>query len=348
MTINKRADMIDIIPDMIKSLKSIDVSNRHFYCIISENLVGKVRLIDSCLYNDCELKVFDERDAKNIVMSENNDILVIMLGNNIPAIYRKSKFDSEVNKTSRMIVIPLFSTNVDYANLKAYVNTLYITDPEDFDSKVDIFFERLVKTKKINFLNKDKRLVYVSQRKERWLEIGGYAELGKKMVYPCGEVELSPSEFDFSVDFCNQQCLNINGCIAITGPVILNAGYFPFCRESQSYIYQELSEISDANPIYIDVVNGVVSNIHSGKNDDHKGVSILKNLMAIDKRYSVVYEIGIAFNYNISAINGNQFNNELIDFSHNGSGTLHVGLGALNITQYHIDLVSKGTIINFS
>lgn len=280
------------------------------------------------------------------------DFLILLNGTVKPRHNNSLAFDKNLKPSSRIIEIPLFSTAPSLQEIAIYVESLYITEPEEFDQKVECFFEQLQLYRKINFYNPqhDASLSYkcaVLPKQEKWLEIGGYSELGKKQVYPCGEIEVSPLPFDNSIHLKNQNTLDLSGEVIITGPSIVNAGYFPFIRKSQEFIHQQLNGLSTKKPIKLTVSRGRIVAIDSPDGKYHETVKFLESLLSIEERYSIINEIGISFNDKLHFIPGNQFYNELVDNSANGQGTLHLGLGLLTLTQYHFDIFACNTLVQF-
>ncbi|WP_192483019.1 MULTISPECIES: hypothetical protein [Cysteiniphilum] len=67
----------------------------------------------------------------------------------------------------------------------------------------------------------------------------------------------------------------------------------------------------------------------------------------MESRYRVINEVGISYNDQLSLLSGNHLYNEMVDSSVSKTGTLHLGLGLLINTQYHIDLFALGTEVHF-
>jgi hypothetical protein len=343
---------IDIKPDNVRSFEKEDRSERDFLCLISEDIFDQFSLCESLCYRRSEMRIFEASLASQQIEKERTDMLVIVSNGSHPVIHREVPFWKNMNKLSRLIEIPLFSTGVSAEFLNAYVGSLYITDPHDFNQRVDQFFAKLGQSRQIRCLNRtfETELVYRCASApgiERWLEVGGYAELGAKQSYPCGEIEVSPSSIDRSVSFGAQQTLQIDGELIISGPNIVNAGYLPFVRTSQSRIYTELSHIDATAPLKLSISNGVVRSVNTIRGVETRGAQMLECIFNMDDRYSIVHEFGISLNRALSHLNGNHSYNEMVDDSEGQEGTLHLGLGLLPITQYHFDLFSRGTNLCF-
>ncbi len=75
---------------------------------------------------------------------------------------------------------------------------------------------------------------------------------------------------------------------------------------------------------------------------------MLESILRIDDRYSIVHELGISLNRELTRLPGNHAYNEMIDDSDDRRGTLHLGIGLLPITQYHFDFFSRGTKLCFA
>jgi hypothetical protein len=67
---------------------------------------------------------------------------------------------------------------------------------------------------------------------------------------------------------------------------------------------------------------------------------MLSSLFAVDSRYRNVYEIGFSINEQIELWDGNAAMNEVWG---QGGGNVHLGLGMLPHTQYHLDIFCVGT-----
>lgn len=342
--------MINISPDKIKSFMNYPLNSRKFCCVISDDLYPYIKFEYSSKYLNSSLNVINLDDADNFFACENTDFLLMINDSMYPKFNNTRSFDKKLHHTSRIIEIPLFSTAPSRIEIAHYVSSLYDTIPEDFDNKVDTFFTNLSSKGQINFYNvkHNSSLIYKCNSirdKERWLEVGGYTELGTKQVYPCGEIEVSPIPHDKSIDINSQNLLDLNGELIITGPSIVNAGYFPFTRKGQQLIFSKLDSIDRANPIKFKITNGKISQVDSVNKAGLKVVDFFNSLFEIEERYTIVHEIGISFNDKLKHLNGNHFYNELVDYSPDQSGSLHIGLGLLTVTQYHIDLFSLDTSI---
>ena len=344
--------MINIIPDNIIAFKNYQREQREFCCLVNRDLYDEIHLVPSAQYLTTSVVKFDVETVNELFSKENMDFLILLNGTVEPRFNNLLAFDKNLKPSSRIIEIPLFSTAPSLQEIAIYVESLYITEPQEFDRKVDHFFEQLQLHRKINFYNPhyEVSLNYqcaVLPKQEKWLEIGGYSELGKKQVYPCGEIEVSPLPFDNSIDLANQNTLDLSGEVIITGPCIVNAGYFPFVRKSQEFIHKQLSGLSAEKPIKLTVRQGRIVALDSPDGKAHEALNFLESLLSIEERYSLISEIGISFNDKLRFIPGNQFYNELVDTSANGRGTLHLGLGLLTSTQYHLDIFACNTRVQF-
>ncbi|MCF6775290.1 hypothetical protein L3V83_01760 [Thiotrichales bacterium 19X7-9] len=340
--------MITIFPDKINSFKNITLSNRNFVCILSSSLIKHINLGSSDYYQKCYISEFNEQTIEALFAQKETDFVVILNHNQQPRFNNKLAFDKQLDRSSRAIEIPLFSTAPTFDDLSQYIESLYITKPDDFDKKVDHFFSQLEKERIVYFKNPNYNTTLTYQcantpNSERWLEVGGYTELGTKQVYPCGEIEVTPLPFDQSIEIEKQNTLNLSGDVIITGPNIVNAGYFPFTRKSQKNIFKQLATITQEKPIKLSISQGKIQQITSITTDEHPAVNFLNYLFSIEERYRIVSELGISYNNQLELMPGNQFYNELVDSSKNKTGSLHLGLGLLINTQYHFDLFALET-----
>lgn len=344
--------MIHLIPDRITAFKNYECHQREFCCLASRDLFDKIYLVPSAQYLNAKVVKFDVNTVEELFSKENTDYLILLNSTVKPRYNNRLMFDKNLKPSSRIIEIPLFSTAPSLQDIELYLESLYITKPQEFDQKVDHFFKQLELSRKINFYNPEHEVSLHYQcallpKQEKWLEIGGYSELGKKQVYPCGEIEVSPLPFDNSIALENQSTLDVSGEVIITGPCIVNAGYFPFIRRSQEFIYQQLSGLSMQRPIKLKVRQGKIIALAALDGKVHESLNFLDSLLSIEARYSLISEIGISFNDKLRYIPGNQFYNELVDTSAYGSGTLHLGLGLLTSTQYHFDIFACNTRVQF-
>lgn len=344
--------MINIIPDKIRSFQNVDRASRRFHCVVSEDLSDKIKLAQSTSYQSNKISVYDASRVDEVFSAANTDFVVMLNNNQTPKFNSMIAFDKNLHQTSRLIDFPLFATAPSYQEIATYVESLYVTEPEVFDAKVNHFFNHLERVREVYFTNDQYQteLVYKcakSSHKERWLEVGGFCELGKKQIYPCGEIEVTPLPFDLGVNQLEQGRLDLGGEVVITGPNVVNAGYFPFTRMSQRHVYDTLATITNKSPIKIHIEQGEIIDISDFANGNHPAVQFLKQLLLMESRYRVVNEVGISYNDQLRLLSGNHLYNEMVDSSASKTGTLHLGLGLLINTQYHIDLFALGTEVHF-
>jgi len=344
---------IRIDPDNIRAFQNIDRGERRFCCLLSRDILERFDLSHSHCYLASEVQVFESSAARLLLQEKNYDVLVIVNDGSLPVIQRDTPIWKGMDRTTRAIEIPLFSTGVPPEFLPAYVESLYLTNPQDFNERVDSFFSKLEISGQLRFVNRtfktelDYRCATEAGR-ERWLEIGGYAELGTKQSHPCGEIEVSPATIDRTIAFDAQGTLKIDGELILNGPNIVNAGYLPFVRSSQCRIFEGLSGIDAAAPVRLTIGKGIIRSIDGVHGRPTQGVRMLESILNMDDRYSIVHELGVSLNRELAHLPGNHSYNEMVDDSEDRQGTLHLGLGLLPITQYHFDLFSRGTSIVFA
>jgi hypothetical protein len=127
--------------------------------------------------------------------------------------------------------------------------------------------------------------------------------------------------------------------MTLSGQPIVQSGPPSFQLKDQLRIYNELSTLKSA-PLILDIRDGTIVDHHASSAESLPAEQMLSSLFAVDSRYRNVYEIGFSINEQVELWDGNAAMNEVWG---QGGGNVHLGLGMLPHTQYHLDIFCVGT-----
>ena len=215
------------------------------------------------------------------------------------------------------------------------------TDPQEQQAFSDTFFDRGQMTEHLVFVDDEygttARFNHLHDDYE-WHEQLGEVEWGGQQVYPAGEiacflVPLKASELE------DRRRFDVDGRLALRDRLIVQSGPPSFLVSDQERIYQRLATIAHG-AVIIDVVGGLVTAVEATDPRCREAAEMLESLFEVDSRFRQIFEFGFAFNRHATPWPGNCAMNEVYG---GPSGQLHVGLGMLPHTQYHIDMFLTGT-----
>ena len=215
------------------------------------------------------------------------------------------------------------------------------TDPDEQQCISDRFFTQGTAATHLDFNNDTygtcARFMHQNDAYE-WHEQLGTLDYGDQQVFPAGEIAC------FLVPLDTKQLrpdtrFTLNGQLVLKGHCIVQSGSPSFLRQDQERIYQQLCSLQE-HAVIIDVKQGDIINITASNILCQPAARILRALIDIDSRFGRLYEIGFAINRHLVCWPGNTAMNEVYG---GAFGTIHIGLGMLPHTQYHIDIFCEGT-----
>jgi len=173
-----------------------------------------------------------------------------------------------------------------------------------------------------------------------WHEQLGELEWGDQQVFPSGEiacflVPLKIQQLDDDVKF------RLNGKIALNGNVIVQSGPPSFLDSDQERIFQHLSTTMYAE-VVLDIKEGEIIQAKASNEKSLPAEKMLNALFTVDSRFRRIYEVGFSINTQATPWPGNTAMNEICGGS---LGRIHLGIGMLPHTQYHLDMFCDGTVV---
>lgn len=337
MEMDMNETQIDIHPDRIKVLGDDDASA---FCLVTNSeYVDRFRIVDSGAYPETMILPLDDDDGFEDLLRakipERAHILTIL-----PECLLHSVAKDDLGQR-KLLIMACRSGRTDLAGIEHFLRGGEKTDPAEQEAFADRFFEMGESADFLTLVDDDygtsARFDHLDDRYE-WHEQLGTLEWGGQQVYPAGEiacflVPLKVEQLDQSVRF------DINGRLALRGQLIVQSGPPSFLVEDQERIYQRLATVQK-HAVLAEVEAGEVVRVEATHWHCEPAAEMLEALFAVDSRFRRVYEVGFAFNPYVEPLPGNVAMNEVCGGER---GQLHVGLGMLPHTQYHLDLFLAGT-----
>ncbi|CAO5230079.1 hypothetical protein [Frankia sp. AgKG'84/4] len=234
------------------------------------------------------------------------------------------------------------STPTDVETLRHFLRCVEATDPQAQEDFSDRFFKLAERGETLEYRDERHGTVAVLRLFDRelvWNQQAGLVGWGEQQIVPAGEISVLPIEIREFEDYLR---LPLDGEIVIQGNPILHSGTPSFSRRDQERIHSKLWPLIDF-AVVAQVDNGLITKMTS---PDPAGGAILEMfeaLFEVDSRYRIVWEIGHALNTTLDLLPGNHAMNEVYGAT---QGCLHWGIGLTPFTQYHLDIISPGTIVS--
>ncbi|CAN0444918.1 unnamed protein product, partial [Ectocarpus fasciculatus] len=171
-----------------------------------------------------------------------------------------------------------------------------------------------------------------------WHEQYGRVEWNEQQVFPSGEIAcfLVPLYIE---KLSENTRFDLNGEIIMEGPVIVQSGPPSFQLKDQLNIHDALTTEEESG-VKLTIKGGEIIKHEPVNESGQKAADMLSSLFAVDSRFRTIYEVGFSLNESIKLWPGNTAMNEIWGGS---GGRLHLGLGMLPHTQYHIDAFCANT-----
>lgn len=218
------------------------------------------------------------------------------------------------------------------------------TDPAELEQVAEQFFSKGERADSLRLVNERHGTAatfnHLSDVYE-WHEQLGTLDPGQQQVFPAGEIACFLVPLKIS-ELPDDLRLEITGQIALRGGVIVQSGPPSFLLADQERIYRKLATAHE-HPVIIDVDNGRVTGAQASHAECRPAADILNAMFEVDSRYRRIYEIGFSLNRHVQQWPGNSAMNEVCG---GANGTVHLGLGMLPHTQYHLDIFCSGTTVH--
>ncbi|HVF06714.1 MAG TPA: hypothetical protein VNA20_17895 [Frankiaceae bacterium] len=244
----------------------------------------------------------------------------------------------------KLLIMACRSGQTGLDGIAHFLRVGQLTDPREQQAFADSFFARGQATEHLVLVDDDfgtsARFNHLDDQYE-WHEQLGEVEWGGQQVYPAGEIAcfLVPLK---STDLEDDRRFDVDGRLALRGRLIVQSGPPSFLLADQERIYRRLSTIAES-ALLVDVSGGVITAVQPADDRCRPAATMLESLFEVDSRFSQIFEFGFAFNRDATPWPGNCAMNEVYGGAH---GQLHVGLGMLPHTQYHIDMFLTGTRVH--
>ena len=247
----------------------------------------------------------------------------------------------EILGRRKLLIMACRSGRTDLHGVEHFLRAGERTVPEEQQVFADRFFERGEASEFMEIVNDE---LGISARFDHqgdeyeWHEQLGELSEGDQQVFPAGEIACFLVPLDVQ-RLQPKTRFAINGQIALAGGSIVQSGPPSFLAEDQERIYQQLATMKD-HPVIVDIVDGDVTALTATDATCVPAAKMLQSLFDVDSRFRRIYEVGFAINRHFELWPGNSAMNEVYGGS---AGIMHLGLGMLPHTQYHIDIFCVGT-----
>jgi hypothetical protein len=336
----REAFMISIEADRIASFGTVE-SDTTFVLVTNTRLVPEFTIVTEGKYART-LIVAHDSDAPltpqlGTTIPERSHILSVLPDTLLHSVPRAAL------KQFKLLIMACRSGRIGLDGIAHFLKCGYATDVESQQGAASEFFRKGEASKSLRLLNHTCGSAcdfdHLNDVYE-WHEQTGFLEWGDQQVYPAGEVAC----FAVPLYLDNLEkgaVVSLNGTIALHGLPIVQSGPPSFQLEDQLRIYTALSVLVDST-IILTVRDGVILDHRASDVVAAPAADMLSCLFAVDSRYRNVYEIGFSINEQLEPWEGNAAMNEVWG---QGGGNVHLGLGMLPHTQYHLDLFCAGTSV---
>lgn len=332
--------MITVYPEKIAAFGARDAEN---FCLVTNS-----RYIDSFEIssdnNYCARKIiaYDASEPfKNLIVRGSIPPLAHVLV--ISPEHLIHSIEESLLDEIKLLIMACKSGPTALAAIQFFLEIGYATSITFQQQFVDRFFSSLESSEMLRIEDREHGLPcsfdHISEKYE-WHEQCGALQWGDQQVFPSGEIAC------FSVPLYSEELLvertcQLSGEMVLRGPVIVQSGTPSFRKDDQCRIHDALTIPADSG-LHITINDGIVV---AHRALDARAVAaerMFSSLFHVDSRYRTVYELGFSFNDFETPWDGNTAMNEVWGPA---GGRMHIGLGMLPFTQYHIDMFLMGSTL---
>lgn len=327
-----------IRPDRIQVLGDDKASS---FCLVTNTeYLDAFHIAESPKYAQTKVLAFDDgqcfEDLLRMEIAEDAHVLTIL-----PNCLLHSVADKDLGRRKLLIMACRSGRTTDLRAIEHFLRAGEQTDPTEQEEFSQRFFTKGEVAPYLALVDREyetrARFNHLHDEYE-WHEQLGVVEQGGQQVYPAGEiacflVPLKIQELDRATRF------DVDGRLALRGRLIVQSGPPSFLVEDQERIYERLATMEN-HAVLLDVEQGDVVRVEATHSHCRPAADVFEALFEVDSRFRRIYEFGFAFNRHAEPWPGNSAMNEVCG---GDSGQLHIGLGMLPHTQYHIDLFLAGT-----
>lgn len=318
-----------------------DTKGLHFRVVTSASIASHIDIAGDDAYASREVNIIGSMEDFQVLLAssaipERSHILVIA-----PDVFFQSPRPELLGPHRKLMVMACNSTPTSVETIAYFIKTMEDTDPEDQKRRTDRFFEDGEASEHFLFRNSQHDTEAVFRHLDDsylWNEQTGYIDWGEQQIAPAGEISVLPLDIQ---QFNEDLRLDINGRLALQGQCVLHNGTPSYLRSDQQRIFEALDAIHE-HALIADVNRGQITALR----ETHPGAiparTMLEAMFEVDSRYSVIWEIGFAVNCGLQIRRGNHAMNEVYG---GRNGAMHWGLGLTPYTQYHLDIITPGTVI---
>lgn len=330
--------MITIEADRLGSFGDAELDSA-FVLVTNKRLVGEFELVSRGKYSRTLVIPFDaEKPFPEYLGTEiprRSHILTILPDCLLHSIPRECLSDY------KLLIMACRSGQISVDGIAHFLRCGYETDLQQQVDKAERFFAKGEASRELVLVNElhgtKCTFAHMSDAYE-WHEQTYVLSWGDQQVFPAGEIACFAVP-PYIEDLDTGALVSLTGTVTLNGPLIVQSGPPSFQLKDQLRIYDELSSLRSA-PIIISIHDGVIVDHRAVAPEADSAEKMLSCLFAVDSRYRNIYEIGFSINEQIELWDGNAAMNEVWG---QGGGNLHLGLGMLPHTQYHLDLFCAGT-----
>jgi hypothetical protein len=327
-------DAIVVRPDAIRAFGSEAAQN--FVLVTNRKYASKFVIPENNIYGKCKVVCFDEGDDFEKVLRDqipaDSHILTIL-----PDCLLES-VDPQLLERRKLLIMACRSGRTDLAGVQHFLTIGSSSDLERDEALAVKFFAGAESSAFLTLVDRDATCSFHHMSsKYEWHEQFGNVQWGQQQVFPSGEIACFVVPLD-AENLAEDVSFDLNGEMILRGPAIVQSGPPSFLIDDQLRIYAALSTISN---------DGLRLRIRDGEIVDHRpegngcllASEMLSALFHVDSRYRRIYEVGFSINQSLTLWPGNTAMNEV--WGERG-GKIHLGLGMLPHTQYHLDLFCAG------
>jgi hypothetical protein len=330
--------VINIETDRISAFGDTDPESA-FVLVTNQRLVDEFTLTSQGKYSRTLIVPYDgEEPFSSLFGAEippRSHILTILPDCLMQSIPRELLADYKI------LIMACRSGQIGLDGIAHFLKCGYSSDLQQQLDKAEEFFNKGQESQSLVLLNDSTgsscSFAHLSDEYE-WHEQTGLLNWGDQQVYPAGEIACFAVPL-YIEDLDQGALVGLNGTMTLSGQPIVQSGPPSFLLKDQLRIYTDLATVKSA-PLILDIRDGTVVDHHATGPESLPAERMLSSLFAVDSRYRNVYEIGFSINEQLELWDGNAAMNEV--WGH-GGGNIHMGLGMLPHTQYHIDVFCVGT-----
>lgn len=310
------------------------------FCLITnKEVIDRIEVVREAPYADYQVVTFDHGEFDQILhdqVPEPAHVLVIS-----PMRFFESPPANVLGPRRKLLAMACNSTPADFDTIAHFMQVIEATDPLAQEAFAARFFEAAENGDHLEYrdsVHGTRAILRHFDRELVWNQQAGTVDWGEQQIIPSGEISVLPINI---TDFDAALSLPLDGEIIIRGYPILHNGTPSFTRADQSRIHEHLKGMTTA-PIKAVVEAGRITALTPLEPEAKPAVEMLEAMFAVDSRYRIVWEIGHALNTDLDMLPGNHAMNEVYGGT---TGCLHWGLGLTPYTQFHLDIISPGTVV---